>query len=147
MKRLFASVLAGSVFFGAAASAADIRIDGVPLVTDTEPVIVSDRVLMPMRAVFEALSAEVDWIGSEQIISAAAGSRLILFKIGSSRLIVQDAGSGSLEITELDAAPALINDRTMIPVRAAAEALGAYVDWDPETETVIIETDRTAATN
>ena len=38
-----------------------------------------------------------------------------------------------------DVLPRLVNDRTMIPVRAVAEAFGADVDWDEETETVIIE--------
>ena len=31
-----------------------------------------------------------------------------------------------------DVLPAMINDRTMVPVRAIFEALGAEVDWDDE---------------
>ena len=36
----------------------------------------------------------------------------------------------------LDVPPTIINDRTMVPLRAIFEALGAVVDWDDETKTV-----------
>lgn len=42
-----------------------------------------------------------------------------------------------------DVLPQIVNDRTMIPVRAVAEAFGAKVGWEEETETVIIENDST----
>ncbi len=40
----------------------------------------------------------------------------------------------------IDAAPVIRNDRTMLPIRTVAEALGATVEWDDETKTVSIET-------
>lgn len=45
-----------------------------------------------------------------------------------------------------DVLPRLIDDRTMIPVRAVAEAFGAEVGWIDETETVTIDTDETKIT-
>lgn len=42
-----------------------------------------------------------------------------------------------------DVLPRLIEDRTMIPVRAVAEAFGAKVGWIDETQTVTIDTDAT----
>lgn len=36
-----------------------------------------------------------------------------------------------------DVQPQLINDRTMVPLRAIFEALGATVAWDQSTKTVI----------
>ena len=44
------------------------------------------------------------------------------------------------ELRTLDVPAQLISDRTMIPARACAEALGCLVDWDQETKTVIITT-------
>lgn len=35
-----------------------------------------------------------------------------------------------------DVPPQLINDRTMVPLRAIFEALGATVDWNDDTQTV-----------
>ena len=37
---------------------------------------------------------------------------------------------------EFDVAPQLVNERTMVPVRAIFEALGATVEWDQQTNTV-----------
>ena len=42
-----------------------------------------------------------------------------------------------------DVEPMLINDRTFVPLRAIAEAIGANVSWDEATNTAIIEKDGT----
>ncbi|MZQ75276.1 MAG: hypothetical protein GT589_03855 [Peptoclostridium sp.] len=39
----------------------------------------------------------------------------------------------------LDAAPVIMNDRTMVPLRFVAEALGCKVGWDEATQKVTIE--------
>ena len=41
---------------------------------------------------------------------------------------------------ELDVAACIINDRTMVPARAIAEAFGANVGWDQATKTVTVTT-------
>ena len=38
----------------------------------------------------------------------------------------------------LDTAPELINDRTMVPIRAIAEAGGCEVDWNEENREVSV---------
>ena len=45
------------------------------------------------------------------------------------------------EDVENDVAPIIRNDRTMLPIRFIAEALGAEVGWDGETRTVTITTE------
>lgn len=45
-----------------------------------------------------------------------------------------------------DVSPQIIGDRTMVPVRWIAEALGANVEWDAQTKTVIITTNKTENT-
>ena len=42
------------------------------------------------------------------------------------------------EKLEFDVAPVLLNDRTMVPVRAISEALDCSVDWDAANRTVVI---------
>jgi len=39
---------------------------------------------------------------------------------------------------EMDTPPAIINSRTLVPVRFVSQALGAKVDWDPTFKTVTI---------
>lgn len=43
------------------------------------------------------------------------------------------------ETQTLTAAPEITNGRTMLPIRAVAEAAGAEVGWEPSTSTVLIE--------
>ena len=53
-------------------------------------------------------------------------------------------GSNHLQLDgveqQLDAPAAIRNNRTMLPIRVVAEAVGAEVDWDPSSATVIITT-------
>ncbi|MDO4481329.1 MAG: leucine-rich repeat protein [Bacillota bacterium] len=57
----------------------------------------------------------------------------ITLQIGSNEAVVNNAKK------ELDSAPIISQDRTMVPVRFIAEAFGAKVDWDGSTRTVTIE--------
>jgi alpha-tubulin suppressor-like RCC1 family protein len=44
----------------------------------------------------------------------------------------------TIEVVNLDVPPQIIGDRTLLPIRAVCEALGASVNWDGNTQTVII---------
>ena len=44
---------------------------------------------------------------------------------------------------DLDTAPIIRENRTMLPVRFIAESVGAKVEWDGETSTATITTDKT----
>ena len=39
---------------------------------------------------------------------------------------------------DLDTAPLIVNDRTLVPLRAVSESLDMNVDWDGETYTVYL---------
>ena len=59
-----ASILVGSGLLQnqvQAAAPIGIYINGVKLSTDQAPIVVSSRALLPLRAIFEALDAKVDW--------------------------------------------------------------------------------------
>ncbi|MEW6698175.1 MAG: alkaline phosphatase [Bacillota bacterium] len=45
------------------------------------------------------------------------------------------------ETRTLDVAPALINNRTMVPLRFVGESMGAKVEWSDKTRTVLIKLD------
>lgn len=44
----------------------------------------------------------------------------------------------------LDVPPKIVNDRTLVPVRAVAESFGVSVEWDGATQTVILSTAKTS---
>lgn len=109
-----------------------VKINGVALEFDQPPVIQNDRTLVPLRAIFEALNATVNWDGATQTVTAQKADTTISLKIGDTKLKVGD------KTETLDVPAQVINDRTMVPARAVSEALSCTVDWDSDTKTVLI---------
>lgn len=62
-------------------------------------------------------------------------------KIEIKMTIGEKVGYVNGEAKELDAAPIIRGNRTMLPVRFVAENLGATVAWDPTTSTAILKTE------
>ncbi|MBP3359562.1 MAG: hypothetical protein J6N52_01805 [Clostridia bacterium] len=109
-----------------------ISVNGSFLTPDVPPVIINDRTLVPLRAIFEALGAEVKWNGDEKTAAANGRGNTIRLRIGDNILYKNNAA------VQLDVPAQIVNDRTMVPVRAIAEAMDCMVDWIPETKTVVI---------
>ncbi|MCR4419048.1 MAG: phosphate ABC transporter substrate-binding protein PstS family protein [Clostridia bacterium] len=124
----------------AAARAADIsvRVDGKELVLDSPPVLDQGRVLVPMRAVFEALGATVKWEAATQTVSGQKGNTSVILKVGQKQATV------SGKSVALDAPARLVSGRVLVPLRFVAEALGASVSWDAAVRRVNITSQATA---
>ena len=45
------------------------------------------------------------------------------------------------EQIQSDVSPEIVNDRTMVPLRVISEAFGAEVDWDSESQSVMVKTE------
>ncbi len=96
-----------------------------------EPIIFNDRALVPLREVFEALGAKVDYNGNDKSIDVTYTNRRVHLKIGSSFASVDDS-----EVLIPDGvAPKLIakwgqDAKTMVPVRFISENIGLNVDFD-----------------
>lgn len=118
-----------------AEEAIPIIVNGLEIACDQPPVIVEDRVLVPLRAIFESLGAEVYWNNDTRSVTAIRGDTTILLTISST--IMYKNG----EATYMDVPGQIINDRTMVPVRAVSESFGSNVYWDNETRTVRVYTD------
>lgn len=124
-----------------AASTPPIRVlvNGRQLTLDVDPVIQSGRTLVPFRAIFEALGAQVDWNATSSIVSGYLGRRAILLEPGKTGAWVNGAP------TTLSVAPSIIGGRTMVPLRFVAESLGAEVTWLDTTRTVVVQMAAVAA--
>jgi len=109
-----------------------VTLYGKKLSFDQPPVIENGRTLVPLRAIFEALNAEVAWDGETQTVRAIRYGTYIELQIGSNEMKVNN------RIITLDVPAKTINDRTMVPARAIAEAFGCSVSWDAENNAVII---------
>ncbi|GEM_PF-338748 len=115
-----------------AASPVTVTIDGQQLSTDTPAQIVEGRTVVPMRAIFEALGADIEWNANDKTVTATKEDTVIEMTIGAPSF-EKDGKSVALDTPAM-----VIDSRTMVPVRAVSESLGCQVDWDSYTKTVII---------
>ncbi|MCL2461751.1 MAG: copper amine oxidase N-terminal domain-containing protein, partial [Defluviitaleaceae bacterium] len=115
-----------------------ITLNGRPVAADTPPFIDENgRVMVPVRFVSEALGAKVDWDEDTQTATVtSASSRVISVKIGSRTLIITDNDASST--VEMDTAAVIANERTFVPLRYIAEALGLTVGWDAAARTAVL---------
>ena len=123
-----------------------VNLDGKAIqFSDQQPVINSDgRTLVPARAVFEAMGCNVNWEGTNQLVTISNSNIRILLKIGESQAVVNDLKTGSAENEDFDTKASILNGRTMLPLRFISETLGSKVSWNDSTKTVDINTHATA---
>jgi hypothetical protein len=94
----------------------------------------NNSVFVPLRGVFEALGATVNYDSSTSTITASNPTTNIVLQIGSTIASV----NGQTQM--LSQAARVVNGNTLVPLRFVAQALGAKVSWDESTNTVQIFT-------
>lgn len=99
---------------------------------DVAPQIINDRTMVPLRAIFEALGATVEWDDTTKTVTAVKGDVTIKMTIGADSFMRND------ETVSLDSPATIVDSRTLVPVRAIAESFGLAVGWIAETKTVTI---------
>ncbi|MCC8160876.1 MAG: copper amine oxidase N-terminal domain-containing protein [Oscillospiraceae bacterium] len=140
-KKIVAAVLAVSAALSV--SSAVMADDDIKVVvngnevafTDAAPFIEGDRTLVPMRAIFEALGASVNWDEeTKTIVSYDPVSDVsITMQIDLAKMFVDETE------VELDVPARIVNSSTVVPLRAVAESMNSTVGWDQTTKTVTVE--------
>ena len=90
-----------------------VTVDGNLVKFDQPPVIENSRTLVPLRAVFEAMGATVTWDDKTQKITCTLNDNEVTLTVGSTALRVN-----GISTVTLDTPATVINDRTLVPVRA-----------------------------
>lgn len=105
---------------------------------DAKPQIRGDRTFLPLRAVLEAMGAELEWDEATYQVKATRGDTVVTLKIGENVMTVTQGET--TDQVEMDVAPYIVPEtgRTYVPVRFVAEALGCSVGWDELYRTAII---------
>lgn len=134
MKKELLSALLSLTMLLPSTFAVDLYTDGGALQTDVPPTILNGRTLVPLRAIFEALDADVTWDNATQTASAQKAGTSVQVTIDNTTAYVNGRAQ------TLDVPAKLIGGRTMVPARFVSESLDARVLWDGNTESVYVIT-------
>ena len=114
------------------AFAVDLYVDGSQLTPDVPPTIVSGRTLVPLRSIFEALNADVQWDQASRTATAVKDDTTVQVTLNQNTAYINGTAN------TLDVPAQIISNRTMVPARFIAESLNARVLWDNNTKTVYV---------
>lgn len=88
---------------------------------------------LPLRAVSEAFGATVNWDDASRTVTIMMGQRVVSMTIGSKTMYVNGTP------VAMNTAPEITNERTFVPVRDLANALGiTKIDWNEASATVTL---------
>lgn len=148
MKKIVSLLIAGLCTAGISASAKTIQvtIDSNDVYTQDEAVIKTtletaayienDITMVPIRFVTEELGAVVEWNSDTKEVTITKGDENVVIKIGD--VNVKSVKDGVENMFVLNAPPAIVNDRTLVPLRFVSENLGARVEYIEPTRQVLI---------
>jgi hypothetical protein len=119
-----------------AAPDVSVKVDGQYVsFPDQKPYIDSaNRTMVPVRAPMEKMGCTVEWNDKTRQATITKGDKTAVFTIGKNTYTVNGQSK------TMDTKAVITNNRTAFPIRFAAEAMGATVDWDANTYTVLINT-------
>ena len=113
-------------------NAVELYVDTELVQTDVPPQLVGGRTLVPMRAIFEYLGAEVTWDNDTRTATGTLDDTVVIIQIDNTTAYVNDVPY------TLDVPAQIIGNRTMVPARFVSESLGCVVTWYNETQTAAV---------
>src|SRR5450755_2612161 len=120
---------------------ARIVVNGRTIGSDVAPIVEEHRILVPIRAVFAALGAYVDFDAGTKTVIVVRPRTTIELRVFSQRA---DVNGNTIWLDE----PAVLrNGRTLVPLRFIAEASGADVSFDMAHDVAQVSLGRAAAQN
>lgn len=125
------------------ATATDIQlfVDGKNITDLSEPLIINDRIFVPLKVVSEALGATVTWNGEHRTVSVVKDNKSVFLWIDN-RLVKYDNGETYLLS---DVPPVIINNKTYVPLKLISNGLRIGITWDGNTRSVILDSSQSSS--
>lgn len=102
-----------------------VSIDNVFLSLENPPVIINDRVLIPLSSVFEKLGCNVEWDASDRKRAYIKKDGIDIMLTVGSNVAIRNA-----DFVIMDVTPEIIEDRIYVPIRFVCESIGKRVEWN-----------------
>ena len=116
----------------------DVLAKNIPVYLDNQKTEISNdvfiedgRVMVPLRAICEALGYDVNWDDESRGISIGRTGSISYLKLWIDSFEVRNWGE-----EKLDVAPKIIDGRTYVSLKTLAENLGASIKWDETSKSV-----------
>jgi len=118
-----------------------ITVDGRPAVFHVQqPIFVQDRVLVPIRGVFEMMGFTISWDSANRMARMDRPGTVIIVPADMSSFVVNNT------IISPSVPQQVLNGRLMLPLRYVAEAVQASAEWDQVNRVAMITTNGQFAT-
>ncbi len=111
-----------------------VHLNGKKIYFDQIPVIDNGRTLVPVRAIFEELGAQIEWNSETKTVTAKKGDTIISLTVDSINAYKNE------DVVNLDVPAKIIGGRTMVPVRFVSDCLGVNVEWNEDNRQIILTT-------
>ena len=105
---------------------------GKPLADEARPEVLDGVAMISLKHIFEAAGGELYWFSAEKRARGVTAGADLAVQIGSTHATLNG------EVSELAAAPALRNNRIMVPVSLVAKALSLKFELDPTSKRIIV---------
>lgn len=118
-----------------------VVVDGNELFFDVQPIIMNDRVMVPVAGICAAIGAAVEWNEDTKDVLLTYNGKYIILSAGYRKMLygsVEDLQNSRGSFITLDVPPVIVEDRTLVPLRALVEGFGAGVVFDDASRTVYI---------
>ncbi len=107
-------------------------VNGAEIKFDQPPIVLNGSTVVPLRAIFTALGATIEWDSYTRTVEATRGTTTIQLTIGNNTAMRNG------EKVTLSTPGQIIQNSTYVPLRFVSEALGSQVAWNAETRTIQI---------
>ena len=89
----------------------NVFVNGNEISFEVDPINKNNRILVPMRIIFETLGYQVNWIDKDKKVTATKGDSTITLQIDNKNATINN------EQVELDVPAMIIGGRTLVPLR------------------------------
>ncbi len=89
-------------------------------------------VLIPLRSMFEQMGASVSFDAGSKTVTVSKPGSEVKVTVGKPEVVING------ESRPLDVAPMIYQGNVLVPVRVISEGMGAYVQWVPDKQVVVV---------
>ncbi len=89
-------------------------------------------VLIPLRSMFEQMGASVSYDASTKTVTVTKPGAEVKVTVGKPEVVING------ESRPLDVPPMIYQGSVLVPIRVISEGMGAYVQWVPDKQLVVV---------